>query len=212
MAKTAASMRIKIEKREPMGKSGLKNLRKEGYLPASMSSRGEESLSFSIKQDELNRSLSKNGRMAVFKLALGRKIHTAMLREVQYAPVTRECLHVTFQRIHLDEVTRADVAIRPLGREDITRRQLEFLQHLDTLPVSGLPGDIPNHIELDVSNMEAGDSLTVGNAVLPKGITTDLEPDRVIFTVSYPRTQEEPAEAAEEVPEAAAAEEPEAAE
>ena len=78
--------------------------------------------------------------------------------------------------------------------------------------MSGLPGDIPNHIELDVSNMEAGDSLTVGNAVLPKGITTDLEPDRVIFTVSYPRTQEEPAEAAEEVPEAAAAEEPEAAE
>ncbi|MDD4080859.1 MAG: 50S ribosomal protein L25 [Eubacteriales bacterium] len=214
MAKTMDSLRIKIEKREPMSKSGVKSLRKEGWLPASMSSRGEDSLSFSIKQDELNRSLAQNGRMAVFKLALGRKTYNAMLREVQYAPVTRECLHVTFQRIALDEVTKADVAIRPLGREDITHRQLEFLQHLDTLPVTGLPGDIPNYIELEVSHMEAGDNLTVGDAALPKGITTDLEPDRVIFTVSHPRTQEEPAEEAAETAgvEAAAAEAPEAKE
>ena len=212
MTETSDSLRIKIEKREPMSKSGVKNLRKEGYLPASMSSKGEPSLSFSIKQDALNRSLSQNGRMAVFKLAMGRKTYNAMLREVQYAPVTRECLHVTFQRIDLDEVTKADVAIRPLGREDITHRQLEFLQHLDTLPVAGLPGDIPNYIELDVSHMQAGDSLTVGDAVLPAGITTDLEPERVIFTVSHPRTQEEPDEAEDETAEAAAVEGPEAAE
>jgi len=198
MTKATDSLRIKIEAREPMSKSGVKNLRKSGYLPASMSARGEDSLSFSIKQDDLTRSLNRNGRMAVFRLALGRKTYNAMLKEVQYAPVTRECLHVTFQRIALDEVTKADVAVRPLGREDIAHRKLEFLQHLDTLPVAGLPTDIPNAIEVDVSQMEAGDNLTVQDLTLPEGITTDLEPDRVIFTVSHPRTQEEaPAEAAD---------------
>lgn len=205
MTKTKDSLKIKIERREPSSKSGVKNLRKEGFLPASMSQRGEDSLSFSIRKDELLKSLNQNGRMSVFKLALGRKVYNAMLKEVQYAPLTRECLHVTFQQIDLDEETKADVAVRPLGKEDVLHRKFEFLQHLDTLPVTGLPNDIPNRIDIDVSQMEAGDNLTVGDVTLPQGITTDMEPDRVIFTVSHPRAQQEP-EAA--VAEGEAAEEP----
>ncbi len=211
MTKTTDSLKIKIQHREPMSKGGIKSLRKEGLLPASISARGEDSLSFSIKKDELMKSLSQNGRMAVFKLTLGRKVYNAMLKEVQYAPVTRECLHVTFQHIDLDVETKADVFIKPLGREDVLHKQLEFLQHLDTLPVTGLPGDIPNTIDIDVSHMEAGDNLTVADVSLPEGIATDMEPDRVIFTVSHPRIQEEP-EAEAEAEGEVAAEEPAAEE
>jgi large subunit ribosomal protein L25 len=208
MTKTKDSLKIKIVPREPMSKGGIKNLRREGFLPASISARGEESVSFSIKQDELMKSLAQNGRMSVFKLTMGRKVYNAMLKEVQYAPVTRECLHVTFQHISLDEETKADVSIRPLGREDVLYKKLEFLQHLDTLPVVGLPNDIPNAIEIDVSQMEAGDNLTVADLTLPEGITTDMEPDRVVFTVSHPRAQaeEETAEEGADEAEAAAAE------
>lgn len=198
MPHTTDSLKIKIQRREPMSKGGIKKLRREGLLPASISSKGGEALSCIIRQDELMKSLSQNGRMAVFKLTLGRKVYNAMLKEVQYAPVSRECLHVTFQHIDLDEATRADVSVRPQGREDVLHKQLEFLQHLDALPVLGLPNDIPNSIEVDVSHMEAGDSLTVGDVQLPEGITTDMEPDRVIFTVSHPRAKQEPAEAADE--------------
>lgn len=212
MTKTKDSLRIKIERREPMSKGGIKALRRQGLLPASLSAKGEEPLAFTIRRDELMQSISQNGRLAVFKLALGRKTYNAMVKEVQYAPVTRECLHVTFQRIALDEVTKAEVQLRALGREDVLYKKLDFLQHMDSLQVQGLPNDIPNAIEVDVSSMEAGDSITVGGLRLPEGITTDAEPDRIVFTVSHPRVQEEaPAEAGEpaegEAPAAEAAEE-----
>lgn len=212
MTKTKDSLRIKIERREPMSKGGIRALRRQGLLPASLSAKGEEPLAFTIRRDELMQSISQNGRLAVFKLALGRKTYNAMVKEVQYAPVTRECLHVTFQRIALDEVTKAEVQLRALGREDVLYKKLDFLQHMDSLQVQGLPNDIPNAIEVDVSAMEAGDSITVGGLRLPEGITTDAEPDRIVFTVSHPRVQEEaPAEAGEpaegEDPAAEAAEE-----
>ena len=209
MTKTNDSLKIKIQPREPMSKGEIKNLRREGFLPASISARGEDSVACSIKKDELMKSLAQNGRMSVFKLTLGRKVYNAMLKEVQYAPMSRECLHVTFQHISLDEETKADVSIRPLGKEDVLHKKFEFLQHLDTLPVVGLPNDIPNAIEVDVSQMEAGDNLMVGDIKLPEGITTDLEADRVVFTVSHPRAQEveEAAEGAEDAAEAPAAEE-----
>lgn len=191
MTKTADSLKIKIEKREPMSKGGIKNLRKEGLLPASLSQKGIEPLSFTIRRDELMKSISQNGRLAVFRLTLGRKTYPAMIREVQYAPVSRECLHVTFQGVSLTEETKADVAINALGRDSITHRRLEFLQHLDMLPVVGLPQDIPNQIEVDVSAMEAGDNITIADLKLPEGITTDLEGERVVFTVSHPRIVEE---------------------
>ncbi len=208
MTKANDSLRIKIERREPMSKGGIKSLRREGLLPASLSARGEDSLSFSIRRDELMQSLNKNGRMAVFKLALGRKTYNAMLKEVQYAPVTRECLHVTFQHIALDEVTKADVAIRALGREDVLYNKFDFLQHLDSLSIQGLPNDIPNAIEVDVSKMVAGDNLTVGDLELPEGITTDVEADRLVFTVSHPRVQEEETVEAAEASEAEAEAQP----
>lgn len=204
MTKTTDSLKIKILRREPMSKGGIKSLRREGFLPASISIPGEDSLSFSIKRDELMKSLSQNGRMAVFKLTLGRKVYNAMLKEVQYAPVGQECLHATFQQIDLDEETKADVAVRAIGREDVLFKKLDFLQHLDSILVSGLPNDIPNTIDVDVSHMEAGDNLTVGDVTFPPGITTEVEPERLIFTVSYPRVAEEPV--ADEA--AAAADEP----
>ena len=83
------------------------------------------------------------------------------------------------------------MAINALGRDSITHRRLEFLQHLDMLPVVGLPQDIPNQIEVDVSAMEAGDNITIADLKLPEGITTDLEGERVVFTVSHPRIVEE---------------------
>lgn len=194
------NLSIAIEERPPLSKGGRKQLRRDGYLPASISSKGEDSISITIKRDTLLRAIEKFGRMSVFNLKLGKKTYNCMVKEIQHAPLTQECLHVTFQHIDLTEETTADVVIRPIGRESVQRRRLDFLQIKDYLSIKGLPNDIPNSIDVDVTEMEAGDVLNVGDLVLPEGITTDEDPDGVVFTVSHERVAETE-EAAEEAAE-----------
>lgn len=190
---------LKIEKREALTKGQMRALREEGYVPASMSQRGEEALSFSIKRDELKKALQQGGMSAVYKLRMGnKKALTAMVREIQSAPLTREWLHVTFQHVSMDEETKVELAIVVHGKDNISYKGLEGLQQLDTITVRGLPGDFPQHIEVDASELEAGGQITVADLQVPESLTVETESDRLVYSVSHPRVQEEaPAEETE---------------
>lgn len=191
---------LKIEKREALTKGQMRALREEGYVPASMSQRGEEALSFSIKRDELKKALQQGGMSAVYKLRMGnKKALTAMVREIQSAPLTREWLHVTFQYVSMDEETKVELAIVVQGKDNISYKGLEGLQQLDTITVRGLPGDFPPNIEVDASELEAGGQITVADLQVPESLTVETEGDRLVYSVSHPRVQEEaPAEETED--------------
>ena len=195
------AIELAVASREADSKRGNRRLRNEGMLPGSISIRGEEAVSLSVRRDEFQRALAKGGMSALFNLKLDSKnSYTAMVKELQSAPMSGELLHITFQRVSLTEVTRTEVAIRAEGKPTLEHKRLEYLQHLDYLPVQGLPQDIPNSIDIEVGEMEAGDNLYVSDLVMPEGIETDMDPERLVFTVSLPRIEEEPeAEEGEEV-------------
>ncbi len=199
---------IHVLLKKGLSKSGNNRLRREGYLPGSITCKGEESISIAVKRDELRRYLAEHGMSAVLKLEdeKGTAYH-AMIGEIQSAPLTQAPLHVDFKRVFMTEETRANVAIQPINREPLDIERLEFLQHLDQLSVRGLPGDIPNVIEVDIGNMQAGDNLLVSDIKLPENIVTDTEGDRLVFTVSMPRvyTEVEGAADAEEATQETAA-------
>lgn len=206
--------KLKIIQREKGSKSAIKQLRRDGYLPGSISQKGEEAISFSISKDELRRALLANGMSGIYSLQSGRKKPwPAMVREIQYAPVTREWLHITFQLVSLTEETTADIPLNIIGREDVQYAGFEMFQQMETIALRGLPTDFPAAIDVNVSEMTAGDQVTVGDLELPEGLTTDVEADRLILSVSHPRVREEAADVAEEAAEGEApASEPEAAE
>lgn len=183
---------LKVDGREPDSKRGNRRLRREGILPGSISIRGEDAVSLAIRRDELQRALSKSGMSAVFNLQLDDKdSYTVMVKELQSAPITGELLHVTFQQVSLTEETRAEVAIRAEGKPSLEHKRLEYLQHLDYLPVRGLPQNIPNSIDIEVGDMEAGDNVLVSDLEMPEGVETDMDLDRLVFTVSLPRLEVE---------------------
>lgn len=185
--------------RQPSSKRENRRMRASGLLPASMSSKGEDAKSLSIRRDELVRMLSRQGMSTVFNLKVDDKTsYNAMVKEIQRAPLTAEILHVTFQHVSLKEETKADVTIQIVGRDSLEFKKLDFIQHLDSLPVRGLPQDIPNTIDADVAEMDAGDNLYVRDLVLGDGIETDMEPDRLVFTVSMPRLYVDETVSAEE--------------
>lgn len=192
--------KLSIKKREPGTKGAMNQLRKSGLLPGSISQKGSDAISFSVRKDELRKALNVNGTSAVYMLEVDKKTsYPVMVREIQYAPLTRDWLHVTFQLVSLTEETTADVPVVLIGRDDVIYNGYELLQQLETLVLRGLPGQFPASIDINVSELTPGDQITVANLTLPEGIVCETEEDRLILSVSYPRVQEETSKDTESV-------------
>ena len=185
---------IKAEKRTHGSSGTNKRLRREGYLPGNIFGKDMEPVPVLVKKEELNKNLAKYGRNAVYKIDLaGEKAYTVMIREIQHLAVMGGDLHVDFQKIILSEETKASIPVRIVGGGAIEAQKLILLHQMDTIPVKGLPRSMPDHIEIDVSSLGAGDNITIAGIEFPKGITCDVDPDHVVVTVVEPRQKEEEA-------------------
>lgn len=200
--------KLEIVARQKGSKGVMNQLRKDGFLPGSISRKGEDAISFSIKKDDFRKALNQYGMSSVYTLQVGKKTaYPAMVREIQYAPMTREWLHVTFQLVSLTEETTAEIPLQVNGRDEVHHKGFETLQQLETLHVRGLPGDFPSVIEIDISGLEPGQHVTVADLKLPKGIHSETEGDRLIVSVSYPKITSEESAPEEAAPADAAVQE-----
>jgi len=175
---------IKVERRLHGSNSANKRLRKDGYLPGNIYGKGIGSIPISVKKDELGKNLKQFGRNAVFKLDLsGEETYAVVIRDIQNMPIMGGDLHVDFQKIILSKEMKRDVLIKVIGRESIESRGLIVLKHMDSIPVIGLPRKMPDAIEIDVSNLKAGETVVIGSIELPKGIICELDPEHVVLAV-----------------------------
>lgn len=182
---------IKIEKRDVANSRTSKKLRQNGYLPGNVYGKGMESMSIIVKQDELKKSLDKFGKNHIFNLLLeDKEKYTVIVKEIQNSPVKRVPIHVDFQHISLTEEINAEVDIRIIGKDVIDFKNLFLIRQIDTIPVRGLPQNIPDSIEIDVTNLNAGDSITVGSIKFPEGIILEIELDQVVISINEPTNRD----------------------
>ncbi len=175
---------LNIEKRTTVNSRASKQLRKNGYVPASLSCKGKESISVSVKTDELKRSLASYGRNALFKLSLENDNSiTGMVKEIQYSPIKGEMMHVDFQQVSLNEEIRVDLSIRLKGVETLEFKKLMALPQMDVIRVKGLPQDIPDDIVIDVSNVKRVENINVAHVEFPKGIVPELDPEQCVISI-----------------------------
>jgi large subunit ribosomal protein L25 len=166
-----------------------KRLRREGQVPGNIFGKGAESKAVSVRRDELRKALNKFGRNAVFKLSDDSNEYTVMVKEIQLTPIINEFQHVDFQLVSLTEETKSEVPVRIVGKESIEAKRLIIMLQTDIINVKGLPQDIPDAIDLDVTNMGAGDVVTLKDLALPKGITSEDDSELVILAINESRTQ-----------------------
>lgn len=175
---------LNIERRTTANSRASKQLRKNGYVPASLSCKGRESISVALKADELRKSLTSYGRNALFKLSLENDNSiTGMVKEIQYSPIKGEMIHVDLQQVSLNEEIRADLSIRLKGLETLEFKKLMALPQLDVMRVKGLPQDIPDDIVIDVSNVKGVENINVADVEFPKGIVPELSPEQCVISV-----------------------------
>jgi len=213
-----ADIELSVKPRRVLGKK-VAALRRQGVTPANVYGRNLESKAVEVETVVLTHLLRSAGRNVIIDLHIeGEDLpRPVMLRTVQREPATSRLLHVDFYQVSLTQKMRTEVPLILVGEAPAVA---EFggilLQSLNSIAVEALPGDIPPHVEVDVSMLtQIDDSVHVRE--LPIDVTkvyvmTDAE--LVVAKVAAPRlvAAEEEEVAAEAAEEAVAAAEGEAKE
>ena len=195
---------LNVQARTAGGTGDARRLRKTGLIPAIVYGKGVEPKCISVDATEWQ-LLSRN-ELNILSLVEDGKETLVLLKEVQHDPIRNRTRHLDFQAIRMDQKIKAHVAVRPghaLPAGASAGGLLE--QNLHEIEVESLPQDLPEEIIVDVSGMNLGDIIHVGDIAMPEGVTAVTHADIVVFT-----EVDENAAAAEE--EAAPAEGEEAAE
>ncbi len=188
------SMVVKAEKRGAVGGGHVKRLRQDGVVPAVIYGKEIDSQPVQLSMSDLRDLVHSSGRGAFFTLKLDGKEHAVIIKDIQYDAVNSSVLHVDLQKVSLTEKIQSDVSIRLMGRDKVETGRKVLVHQLDQITVKCLPQNTPSYFEADVSGLDVGDSLTVGEIELPEDIELINDPGEVIASVSEVReiVEEEP--------------------
>ena len=197
MATTAT---INARTREGTGKGAARTSRREGRIPGVLYGHGEESVSLSVDANELQKlvhSISIENTIVDLDIGKGEP-YKVLIREVQRHPFRDEFIHIDFFHVAMDEKIQVEIPILLIGTPTGVKNKGGVMDHqLRELEVFCLPGNIPEKVEIDVSNLDIGDSIHVSDIQLPDvEVLTDL--DRSVVAVLAPTVIEVEEAAAEE--------------
>jgi large subunit ribosomal protein L25 len=204
-----ASATLSAEMRTDRGKGVARKLRAAGRVPGVVYGHGREPQSLSLVARDLDKLLSHIAAgSTVIELTLGRATTKTLIREIQRHPFKKQVLHIDFMELVAGEKVIVDIPLVFVGIPEGVRLSGALLEQIvHSIEVNVDPSNIPNHIDVDVTNLAMGHSLHVRDLVLPPGLEVLTDEDTTICAVIAPRAVVE--EKAEGEVDAAAAGEPE---
>ncbi len=179
--------RLEVQLREGRGKGAARATRRAGLVPAIVYGHKIEPAAIQLPERTLRRFLGSGGENTIINMELGEgEAETVMLKEVQIDPVSRRIVHADFVRVSLEEVVATHVPITLIGEPPgISEGGIqEFL--LRELEIECQVGQMPEHIEIDVSSLDIGDRIRVGDVELSEDMTLLDDPATIIVTVAHP--------------------------
>jgi large subunit ribosomal protein L25 len=189
---------LHAEMRDKTGKGVARSLRREGTVPAVIY-RGGSSLPIKINKKELISFIHATaGEQVMVNLQFtGGEKKVALMKDYQVDPLKGELLHTDFFEVSLTEEIRVTVYITTTGEPIGVKRDGGILQHgVREIEIECLPDKIPGHVEVDVSPLEIGKAIHVGDLPLGEGIKILTDPGDLVATVVAPVVEEVAAPAA----------------
>ncbi len=183
------------------GSRESRRIRRQGLVPAVVYGKDVEPIPVAVDAHDLHVALhTEAGTNAIIKLEIeGGETLTTMARVIDRHPYRNEYRHVDFVTIDLTKTVTAEVAIHFEGTPVGVREGGIFSPSRSQVSIEALPTEIPGFIELDVSELEIGDSLRVADLPEIEGVTYLEDPEAVVVSVSHPVAEiEEEAEELEE--------------
>jgi len=197
----AKQVKLKAEPRMDSGRSAVRKLRARGLIPAIVYGGNDKPQALQVATREINAMMSHaSGENVLVELEIAGEsaTRTALVQEVQHSPVGGDIRHVDFHAISMDQKIQAEVPLEPTGTSVGVKTFGGLLeQSLRALAIECLPGDLPDRITVDVSNLNIGDSIHVRDIQIPPGVTAKAQPDLTAFSVVAPVVEEVAAPGAE---------------
>lgn len=184
-----AEITLVAEPGRPDGSRSSRRLRHAGKIPAVVYGHGIEPIPVSVEARDLRVALNgEAGSRALLELHIGADTHLAVARQLQRHPVRQTVIHVDFQVVSRDEIISADIPIVLLGEAlAVHRGDGTVAQELQTLTVKARPASLPPHIEIDISELEIGQTIRVSDVTLPPGVETEADPEQAIVIGQPPQ-------------------------
>jgi len=194
-----ASASLSAESRSETGKGVARKLRAAGRVPGVVYGHGREPQSLSLNARELEKLLgSIAAGSTVVELSLGNATTNTLIREVQRHPFKKQVLHVDFMELVAGEKVIVDIPLVFVGTPEGVRTGGGLLEQiLHSIEINVDPSSIPNHVDVDVSQMIMGHSLHVRDLKLPEGVEVLTDEDATVCAVIAPRAVVEEAAATE---------------
>ncbi|MBM7580650.1 50S ribosomal protein L25/general stress protein Ctc [Jeotgalibacillus terrae] len=190
---------LKATKREGFKHSDLTALRSAGKLPAVVYGYKVENTSISVDEIDLVKTIREVGRNGIIELDIEGNKQKVVLSDYQSDFLKDEIIHADFLAVNMSEELTVDVTVHVVGEAEGAREGGVVQTVLHELSISAKPNDIPESFEVDVTDLNIGESFSVEDLRSKYDVTINHEDDETIVSVLAPRTEEEIEELEEEV-------------
>jgi len=180
----AYEFKLKVEKRNNIGKQAAKHIRQEGKIPGIFYSSDVKPIPFAVDKKHLHQAFQSEAH--VYAVTVGRKKVHAIFKEVQYHPVTDEVLHVDLFGIRLKDRINIMVHIVIEGEPVGVKAGGVLTQNVTELEISCLATEVPDAIHIDVSDLDLGESIHAGDLDLGEAKLM-TNPETTVVSVSVPK-------------------------
>jgi large subunit ribosomal protein L25 len=194
-----AEVSLKAEVRDGRGKGPARRLRASGKVPATLYGRGLDAVALAVDARELSQSLSTDaGSNVLIDLKVGSDSHLTMARSLDRDPLRGAIRHVDFIKIARNVAIEVDVPVHFDGESAGVKEGGVLEHHLWQLHVECLPGNVPERMHIDVTNMVIGDVIRVSDIKPPDGVAILTSEEEIIVSCVVPQVlkveEEVPAE------------------
>lgn len=182
------TVNLAAESRTNTGKGAARSLRREGKVPAVIYGSSIDSQALAVDHQALGRLLEViGGEAALLDVSIdGAAPIKALVREVQRNPVRRtDVIHLDLYAVVADEAIEVDVPVHIVGTAEGVRNQGGVLDHhLHRITLKVLPGEIPDHIEIDVTNLMLGHAIHISDITVAKGEIVNDEGVSIVSVIA----------------------------
>lgn len=198
-------VKLSVREREGRGTGDARRLRREGMIPGVLYGSGHSPHAIYVEDRELRRVLTgDHGLHAILDVSIDQQAttHASILKDYQVHPVRGHLIHIDLQEVRLDQPIQAQVVVELVGDPEGVKEGGVLSQVQREINVEALPLEIPERLELDVSEMAIGDSLRLVDLPAREGVTYLDDPEEtVLATVTVPTQIVEPEPEEEELAE-----------
>ncbi|EJD8482160.1 50S ribosomal protein L25/general stress protein Ctc [Staphylococcus pseudintermedius] len=186
----------------------LRKIREAGKVPAVVYGYGTKNVSVKVDEVEFIKLMREVGRNGVIELGVGSKQIKVMVSDYQYDSLKNQITHIDFLAINMTEERTVEVPVHLIGEAPGAKEGGVVEQPLFNLEITATPDSIPEYIEVDISELNVNDSLSVADVKVSGDFTIENEAEDTIVSVVAP-TEEPTEEEIEAMEGASTQEEPE---